>query len=189
MRAASDIAAEMDEGLKALFQAGLELSLQMQADALAADKPQERARLALAFHRLSRSVRQTAALRMRLAREAERSVHEARTGALQLEEARRKRRKAHLKGAISALVWTEYEPQDAEAEALLERLDGVLDAQAETEDFLETEPQAQIEALRQAIGFEPSAPPAPPPFTGVQTGEEDREAVEGASPEHRRSSA
>src|SRR5207302_3593915 len=72
MHTPADIAREQDAGLQQLFQAGLELALQVQAQAMAA-QPAEQARLGLAFHRLSRGVRQTAALRMKLAREAERA--------------------------------------------------------------------------------------------------------------------
>src|SRR5207302_11371220 len=72
MHTAADIAREQVAGLQQLFQAGLELALQVQAQAMAA-QPAEQARLSLTFHRLSRGVRQTAAPRMQLAREGERA--------------------------------------------------------------------------------------------------------------------
>jgi hypothetical protein len=87
MVSAADIARERDEGLKLLFQAGLELSLQVQAHAMAAE-PAEQARLSLTFHRLSRGVRQTAALRMKLAREAERSGRETAEDLVQVDKRR-----------------------------------------------------------------------------------------------------
>src|SRR5207302_8511463 len=72
MHTAADIAREQDAGLQQLFQAGLELALQVQANAMAAE-PEAQARLSLTFHRLARGVRQTAALRMKLAHAAARS--------------------------------------------------------------------------------------------------------------------
>jgi len=173
MRSAADIASEMDEGLQLLFQKGLELAFSVQADAMASDAPEDRAKLALTFHRLSRSIRQTAALRMRLAREAERSGAEAEARVVSVGKARRDRRKAHIRGAVSAMVWSEYEPEDEEAEAILERLDGVLSGEAETDDFLAEDPQAQIEKLCRAIDY---IPPGPPP-----KGEVSPKATEGAS--------
>ena len=62
MHTPADIAREQDAGLQQLFQAGLELALQVQANAMAAE-PEAQARLSLSFHRLARGVRQTAALR------------------------------------------------------------------------------------------------------------------------------
>ncbi|HEV2532597.1 hypothetical protein, partial [Phenylobacterium sp.] len=112
MKPSTDIASELDEGLKRLFQAGLELSLQLQADAMAAE-PAERSRLALTFHRLSRGVRQTAALRMRLAREAERAGREQTAEVIQLDQRRLEKRKAHVKAAVECLIWTEAESPEA----------------------------------------------------------------------------
>ncbi|MDB5477194.1 MAG: hypothetical protein JWP49_2705, partial [Phenylobacterium sp.] len=109
---AADLARELDEGLKQLFQAGLALSLQVQAAAMAAE-PQEQARLSLTFHRLARGVRQTAALRMRLAREAERSQREVAEEVVQLDQRRLDKRKAHVKAAVECLIWTEAESPEA----------------------------------------------------------------------------
>jgi hypothetical protein len=158
---ASDLASELDEGLKQLFQAGLELSLAVQANAMAAD-PQEQARLSLTFHRLSRGVRQTAALRMRLVREAERSGRETADDLVQLDKRRLDKRKAQVKAAVESLIWTEAESPEA-----LETFNGDL------EELLEIEPQdaetflgepldAQIARLCQRVGVSP-----PPTTTAV----------------------
>ncbi|MDB5417947.1 MAG: hypothetical protein JWP50_1366, partial [Phenylobacterium sp.] len=66
MVSAADIAREQDAGLKRLYERGLELAEKMQEDAMAAATADERARLGAAFHRISRGVRQTAALRVKL---------------------------------------------------------------------------------------------------------------------------
>ena len=125
MRSAADLASELDEGLKLLFQAGLELSLAVQANAMAAE-PEEQARLGLTFHRLSRGVRQTAALRMRLAREAERSGREATAEVIQLDKARAETRRAQVQATVERLIWTETESQERE-DHLCDVLAGFLD--------------------------------------------------------------
>ena len=107
MISAADIAREQDAGLQLLFQRGLELALKLQDDAMAAESADERARLGAAFHRISRSLRQTLALEARLDRDATaEGVH--------LETARLARRKAQVKATVERLIWTETETQERE---------------------------------------------------------------------------
>jgi hypothetical protein len=170
MLSAADIAREQDEGLKQLFQAGLELSLQVQANAMAAE-PVEQARLSLTFHRLSRGVRQTAALRMKLARDAERSGREMAAEVIQLDKRRLAKRKAHVKAAVECLIWTEAESDEAEA-ALKADLEDLLDIESQDAETFEAEPPgAQIARLAEVIGLKD-----PPP-----QGEGDHEVVEGVA--------
>jgi hypothetical protein len=167
---AADLAHELDEGLKQLFQAGLELSLQVQANAMAAE-PAEQARLSLTFHRLSRGVRQTAALRMKLAREAERAQRETAEDVISLDKRRLDKRKAQVKAAVESLIWTEAESPEA-LETFNLNLEELLEIEPQdAETFLGEPLDAQIKRLCQRVGL-----PIPPP-----SGEGDREAVEGAS--------
>jgi hypothetical protein len=167
---AADLAHELDEGLKLLFQAGLALSLQVQANAMAAE-PAEQARLGLTFHRLSRGVRQTAALRMKLARDAERSQRETAEDLVQLGERRLAKRKAYVKSAVEGLIWTEAESPEA-LDNLNADLEDLLAIETQDAESFETEPlDVQIQRLRDVIGLKI------PPLSG----EGDREAVEGAS--------
>jgi hypothetical protein len=126
MRSVDDLACELDEGLKLLFQAGIELSLAVQANAMTAE-PADQAKLSLTFHRLSRGVRQTAALRMRLAREAERAGREDAAEELGLAKARTEARKTRVRAAVERLIWTEAEPDERDdfIEVLGERLDAL----------------------------------------------------------------
>jgi hypothetical protein len=126
MRSVDDIASELDEGLKQLFQAGIELSLAVQANAMAAE-PADQAKLSLTFHRLARGVRQTAALRMRLAREAERARREVTAEVIQFDKARAEARKTRVRAAVERLIWTEVEPDERDdfIEVLGERLDAL----------------------------------------------------------------
>jgi hypothetical protein len=152
---AADLAHELDEGLKQLFQAGLELSLQVQAGAMAAE-PAEQARLSLTFHRLSRGVRQTAALRMKLAREAERAQRETAEDLVQLDQRRLAKRKAHVKAAVECLIWTEAESP----EAFNLDLEELLTIETQDAETFEGEPvDAQIARLCDVIGISNPAHP------------------------------
>jgi hypothetical protein len=150
----ADIAAEQDEGLKLLFEAGLELALQVQADAMAAE-PGERAGMALAFHRLSRGVRQTAALRMRLARDAERAGRETLLYAEKLETARADQRKGQLKAGVEALIWNEAERLD-DPDELKDTLAELLDSEIQDpETFLSESLDAHIARIAGCLGLDP----------------------------------
>ncbi|MDB5476941.1 MAG: hypothetical protein JWP49_2452 [Phenylobacterium sp.] len=155
---AADLAHELDEGLKQLFQAGLELSLQVQAGAMAAE-PAEQARLSLTFHRLSRGVRQTAALRMKLAREAERAQRETAEDLVQLGERRLAKRKAQVKAAVECLIWTEAESPEA-YETFNLNLEELLAIETQDAEAFEGEPVgAQIKRLCDVIGISNPAHP------------------------------
>jgi hypothetical protein len=167
MRSPADIASELDDGLKQLFDAGLALSLQVQANATAAE-PDEQARLSLTFHRLSRGVRQTAALRMRLVREAERAGREAAAEIVDLQKARVERRKGQLKAAIGSLIWTEAEGDDSTLSTDLEEL---LDIETQDpETFEEEDLDEQVRRFAEILGLDP-------PFLG----EVSAKPTEGAS--------
>jgi len=189
MRSATDIASELDEGLKQLFDGGLVLALQVQADAMAAE-PAERARLALSFHRLSRGIRQTAALRMKLAREAERSGRETTAEVISLDRRRLEKRKGQVKAAIQNLIWTEAEPDDSTFNLDLEELLDIETQDPETFQAEDLEDQVQRFAIMLGLqitahpreGGDPSRGSAPrsaddpgpawiPAFAGTSGGE------------------
>jgi len=154
MTSPADIARDQDEGLRQLFQAGLELALQVQANAMAAE-PAEQAKLATAFHRISRGVRQTAALRMKLACDVQRAERETTADIIRLDDRRIARRKGQLKAAVGRLIWTEADSDDRED--LGDNLDVLLDIEAQDEAF-ESEPlAAQVERICRTLGL-----PVPP---------------------------
>ncbi|HEV2531829.1 hypothetical protein [Phenylobacterium sp.] len=185
MRPSTDIASELDEGLKRLFDAGLELALQAQANAMTAE-PDEQARLSLTFHRLSRGVRQTAALRMRLAREAERAGREQTAEVIQLDQRRLEKRKAHVKAAVECLIWTEAESPEA-ADRLEDDLSDLLDIETQDADTFEQEPlELQIARLAHCIGLDPKTVIPPTPVIPRSGGTPDPGDPSGvASPEPR----
>ena len=162
MISAADLAHELDEGLKQLFQAGLELSLQVQVGAMAAE-PAEQARLSLTFHRLSRGVRQTAALRMKLAREAERSGRETADEIISLDRRRLDKRKAQVKAAVESLIWTEAESPEA-LETFNLNLEELLEIEPQDAEIFLSEPlDAQVARLCQRVGL-------PSPLAGEGVG-------------------
>jgi len=157
MRSAADIASELDEGLKQLFDGGLELALQVQANAMAAE-PAEQARLSLSFHRLSRGVRQTAALRMKLAREAERAVRETTAEVISLDRRRLEKRKGQVKAAIQSLIWTEAEPDDSSFNLDLEELLDIETQDPETFQAEDLEDQVARFAMKLGLGAQDPPP-------------------------------
>jgi len=134
---------------------------------LAAEDLGEKARLADSLHRTGRGLRQTLALQARLERDQKRAVLEDAQAATLADKVRRARRKARAKAAIERLVWTEYEPDDEDAADILGRLDRILAAEAELDDFLTEDAEVQFKRLCDAIGYDPAEPepdpdPAPP---------------------------
>jgi hypothetical protein len=179
---AADLAHELDEGLKQLFQAGLELSLQVQANAMAAE-PAEQAKLSLTFHRLSRGVRQTAALRMKLAREAERSGREIADDLVQLGKRRLDKRKAQVKAAVESLIWTEAESPEA-LETFNLDLEELLEIEPQdAETFLGEPLDDQVARLCQRVGVSPP-PTAVIPRSGGTPDPGDPSGLASPSPQH-----
>jgi hypothetical protein len=110
--------AEMQERhgamLAELAELGLSLARDLHAAALAAETPAERQGLATAFHRISRSVRQTMALEAKLERDARRAEREdpqfARKAAEQRREAEAREnairhRRDTLWDILEPLIW------------------------------------------------------------------------------------
>jgi hypothetical protein len=148
----TEIAQEQEAGLALLFQHGLDLALQMQADAMAAEAPEERARIARAFHSISRGVRQTAALRIRIAREAQRAEQDDQSQVVRLDVERAARRKAQVKATVERLIWTETESDDS-AEALVDQLETLLDEDYLYGRFADGEVEAHIARLSHDLGL------------------------------------
>jgi len=137
----------------------LSLARDLHQAALAAEDAGEKARLAEACHRMGRGLRQSLALHARLERNVTRNAREdAGYAAQQVAEAV-VRRKAQVKAAVERMVWSEYEPDDSEAEETLDRLAKSLDAEAELEGFEQQDLAAQIAEICRLIGYLPPAPP------------------------------
>ena len=155
-----------------------ELACRVQEDAMAAETPAERAVCARAFHDLSRSVRQTLALELRLRRETRRlgreEAAEAATGRKRLTS----ERKDQLRRRVGALLWTEYEGEDA-AEAELE-LEALIEDAAGDAAFL----AEAVEEIAARIKSGLDAHMAQPPLSGAPRGLAcpPRQSASGAGP-------
>src|SRR6185437_12044386 len=167
MRSAADIASELDEGLKQLFDSGLQLALQVQANAMAAE-PAEQARLAITFHRLSRGVR-----------EAERSGREVAAEVISLDRRRLEKRKGQVKAAIENLIWSEAEPDDSTFNLDLEELLDIETQDPETFQAEDLEDQVQRFAIM--LGLESPPPCGEGAGGGGVSSEPDRPSPDPAS--------
>ena len=158
--------AEMTErharGLAELTELGLSLARDLHACALAEPDPRTKAETALAFHRVSRSVRQSMALEARLKRDRMRDDREARAEAVQAAEALVRTRKAQVRAAVERLIWTEAE-NDEEAERLIDQLGEHLDEAALHQGFADDPVEVHIARLRAELGLSSEAADADPP--------------------------
>ena len=146
-------------GLAELTELGLSLARDLHACALAEPDPKAKAETALAFHRVSRSVRQSMALEARLKRDLMRQDQEARAEAVQAAETRVRTRKAQVRAAVERLIWTEAE-SDEDAERLIDDLSERLDEAALHQGFADDPVEMHIARLRAELGLS-SGPEAP----------------------------
>ena len=155
--------------LRELADLGLSLARNLAARAEAAPTGAEAERLALSFHRVSRSVRLSLALISRLASERRQGEREERV----LFERRNERRKAQVRAALTRDIYDEAETD--EAEALLDELEGLMEDEALHEAFAHDPLEAAIARIRKDLGLvaeppandpgadAPHAPAWPPP--------------------------
>ena len=180
----TEMAERQGRVLTELSELGLDLARGLKARAEAAQTLDEAQGWALAFHRISRSVRLTLALEVKLERERRLAEREDYSRQLRVVEAR----KVRVRAAVSRAVWTETEGEAAES--LLDELDERLEEEALCEDFAEAPVEAAIARIREDLGLpandagavrataggvRPEASKSPPPL-----GQGNREAVEGA---------
>ena len=148
--------ARQDRTLAELSELGLELARGLQVWALAAETAGEAQALSLAFHRTSRSVRQTIALEAKLDRDRRGQDRDDRRAAEQRDGARTVRRRQQLRLAVERAIWTEVEGDVAEH--LVDHLDDLLEEDALDDGFLEGPVEAQIARLRADLGLPAEAP-------------------------------
>jgi predicted nucleic acid-binding protein len=149
--------------LARLGERGVDLACAAFDRAMAADDAEVAARYMGAFHRLSRSARQTLALEAKLLRDRQRADREDRDAAAQEHSHRVERRKAQVKAAVERLIWTETE--DDEAEQLIDDLDALLKAESLRDAFTAEPLDAHIAKLCRELGL--AEPPADPPPLGA----------------------
>jgi hypothetical protein len=153
-----------DRMLGELSELGMALARDLSARALAAETPEQATNLALAFHRISRSLRQTLALEAKVERDRQAAAREAeRAAAIEAaSEAERQadaapdpvqQRRTRVRGALNRLIWEEADRDEEEFEVLLDELDARLDEAALREDFEDIPIETLILQLKSDMGL------------------------------------
>ena len=152
------------------------LAEDLHACGLAAETPEQKQALSLAFHRMGRTLRQTLALEAKLRRDGKREDRLDEARADKLVKARVAARKDRVRGAVEALIWDEAE-EDEQADYLQ-----LLDGRLEYEDL--ADPEEPLETLIQRIAHEIGLPD-PPPARSAMRGRwpEGPEGVEAHQPQ------
>jgi hypothetical protein len=143
--------------LTELMELGLALARKHQDRAMAAETAEEERVASLAFHRISRSVRQTMALEAQLERMRRRMLAEEIEGTELRTKQAITRRQAQVKSIVSRLVWAERDGETAEA--LIEHLDDLLGEDAAGDDFLNQPVADYIDSLCGDLGLKTEAEP------------------------------
>jgi len=170
----------------------LSLAERLHERAMEAESVEEAQGLALAFQRVTRSLRQTLALEARLEREERRGLVEDRRLAAEDHRQQLGARKRYVGDVGSRLIWTEAEGD--EVGALLVDLKRWLDEEAFFEDeFLATPVEALIERLREDLGLieaeldeEEEEVEADPPDPSPLAGSEASRTVPSGCPSRQR---
>ncbi|RAK57418.1 hypothetical protein DJ018_05615 [Phenylobacterium deserti] len=136
--------------LARLAEWGMNLAERLHDEALAAETPAEAAEAALAFQRVSRSVRQSLALEARLARDAH--LREAADRA-QADQKREQRRREVYRAAVS-LVWNEVDPSEDEFPDWDLAAAAAAEALSQEEGFLARQMPELIEQIRESLGVD-----------------------------------
>lgn len=150
--AGTDMQARHAGMLAEVAELSLTLARKLHERAMAAETDAEAQAAAAAFHRISRTLRQTLALEARLARDSRREAFEARRLAEDERRERVKARKAYVGHVGDRLIWTEAERD--EVGRLLVELRRWCDVEAYDEEaFLEAPAEAVVARLRRDLGL------------------------------------
>ena len=151
--------------LAELTELGMALARKLQKAAMEAKDPDQAAGLAGAFHRISRSVRQSMALEAKLERDAARAGREDSDAAARDARARINERKDQLRARIGRLIWTE-----ADRFEKLSSLGSHLVDLEHVCDILDEPIEAQIARISRALKLKSAPPPAHPRESGDPSG-------------------
>ena len=159
--------------LAELASLGLILARELHARALAAETPDEAARLAGAFHQISRGVRQSLALEAKLGRDQQ--AHELQHAPLREKErlARVSRRHTQVFRAVERIAWSEAQ-SDQLARGIVEDLRDLLDEEALDDAFLAEPLDQQIDRIRGCFGLIGAEPTGDAPATEAQAVADDQ---------------
>ena len=144
------------------------LACRIHDEAMAAERA-ELPEMSRAYQRATRSLRQTLALKARLARDAEEQARRARAQAGIEHAARIHRKKVQVGTPLERAIWNEHEDDDSATQAIA-RMDELLDEAALLDGFLDEPVEQIIARLAKTLGYdveivggsEPATPPQPP---------------------------
>lgn len=143
--------------LAELSELGMAFARDARRDAEAAETPEERARQALVFQRVARSIRQSLALEAKLAREAHRAERERAEIQRREDGMKSVRRKERLADRLHDLTWREREDlSEEEEEEFDELVSDAIHSESLSETFLAEELEVQVGRVLTAIGYEPA---------------------------------
>ena len=136
--------------LDELARLGLRLARGLAQRAEEAEDADQAARLAMAFHHVSRSVRHALALQARLAHDAQRSLREARDDDQRQDKTKRELHAARVRSGVRRVIGAEA--PEREHIALLSRLELALLSDSTDADFLEGTVERHIARLCRMLG-------------------------------------
>lgn len=134
--------------------AGLSVSLarELHNRAMEAEDNDQAARLANAFQKVTRGLRQTLALHHKLEQDRARAEREAQPERDRRHKARIAERHTKLHRVMQKVIWDEAEsPEDADE--LIVELFEILKEESEAESFLDEPIEAQVDRVRLALGL------------------------------------
>jgi len=182
--AAETKAGRCDRMLGELSELAMAVARDLAGRVQAAETPEQATQLALAFHRVSRSLRQTLALEARMERDRQAEAKASAADALAQAERSAEPpprspfegRKNRVRGALSRLLWDEAERDEDEYQVLVDDLEARLYEASLREDFHDMPIESLILQIKQdmRLGGElvltACKAPAPRPATGPATG-------------------
>ena len=147
--------------LQALGDGALSLAMNLHARAMAAEDDGQAVELAGAFHKVSRSVRQSLALEAQFERDQARKAHEAEDRARADHKRRADARQDQVRLRVERLIWNEADGK--EAEALLADLDDLIELAAAEADFLDLPVEALVARIAHDLQLAAESAGEPPP--------------------------
>lgn len=151
MTVSPDMAERHARQLARFAELALTLAEDMHAAAAAAAEPDQKARLAEAFHRAGRALRQSIALEARLVRDRARDLKAAEADAAAATAAAVRRRQDQVRAGVERQIYCEIEPH--EADAWLADFDERLEAETLYDGFTDESVADQIARLSAELGL------------------------------------
>jgi hypothetical protein len=151
MTASEDMAERHARQLARYAELSLSLAEDVHAAAVAAEDPDQKARLASGFHKLGRAMRQSIALEAKFVRDRAQDQRAAETAAADARRAAVQRRQDQVRADLERQIYCEVEPRDAAA--WLADLTERLEEEALYDDFDDETVEVHIARLAADLGL------------------------------------